>query len=155
MRIEKINSYEEIDVTIKDVRLPSLTKPNGRLDECEYIISTSYLFGNGNLNFAIFKDFEDDEDEFQNDMEHSPIYGNEYDTNGLIDLIPVIEIEEDFLEVDTLYLVNNIPFIAANKNKLICLGRTSFYTMSDIESLDYGRVCLFVNVNLRAIWDWE
>ena len=154
MKIKKINTNEELDVTVKEVRLPSLNERVENLDECDYIISNSYSYCNGRLYYAIFKDFIRDEDNFEMDEESSPLYGNEYDTGGYIDLIPVIEVEEE-LEQSTVYLANNIPFVAASKNKLICLTRTCYYMAGENCCMDYSMACNFLDRELDYIKNWR
>ena len=94
------------------------------MDECEFINIYSFIYSNDRLHHSFFKDFVRDEDMFYNSTEdqHQPIYGNQCDCGGVIDLIPVVE-TEDSLETGTIYISNNIPFIAVSENKLICLTR--------------------------------
>lgn len=160
MKIKKINQDSEINITVKKVRLPSLTERIGSIDECEYIDVHSFSYGGDRLFHAYFKDFIRDEEMYMESIEdeYQPIYGNEYDCNGVIDLIPIIE-TEDNLDVGTLYLANDIPFIAATENKLICLTRINYYMVSDIaitlgECLPYKEVCDFLDTELEQVSNW-
>ena len=158
MKIKKINQDLEINITVKKVRLPSLTERIENSDECKYIDVHSFSYGGNRLYHAFFKEFIRDEEMFAESFEdkYYPIYGNEYDCNGVVDLIPIIE-TEDNLDVGTLYLANNIPFIAATENKLICLTRINYYMVSDIafgEGLSFGKVCDFLDRELKRVSKW-
>lgn len=158
MKIKKINQDLEINITVKKVRLPSLTERIENSDECKYIDVHSFSYGGDRLHHAFFKEFIRDEEMLAESFEdkYYPIYGNEYDCNGVVDLIPIIE-TEDNLDVGTLYLANNIPFIAATENKLICLTRINYYMVSDIafgEGLSFGKVCDFIDRELERVSKW-
>lgn len=158
MKIKKINQDLEINITVKKVRLPSLTERIENSDECKYIDVHSFSYGGDRLYHAFFKEFIRDEEMFAESFEdkYYPIYGNEYDCNGVVDLIPIIE-TEDNLDVGTLYLANNIPFIAATENKLICLTRINYYMVSDIafgEGLSFEKACDFLDRELERVSKW-
>ncbi len=158
MKIKKINQDLEINITVKKVRLPSLTERIESSDECKYIDVHSFSYGGDRLYHAFFKEFIRDEEMFAESFEdkYHPIYGNEYDCNGVVDLIPIIE-TEDNLDVGILYLANNIPFIAATENKLICLTRINYYMVSDIafgEGLSFEKACDFLDRELERVSKW-
>ena len=155
MEIKKINQDVEIDVTIKKVRLPSLAKKIEELNECEYIDFYSFSYGRGGLFHAFFKEFTKDEEKMFSsyDDKYQPAHGNELDCNGVIDIIPIIEVEEN-LEVGAIYLAHNIPFIAATKNKLVCLTRTDYWMVAEDENLDLDEVCDYLDNAFNQISNW-
>lgn len=152
MKIKKINNDVEINVAIKKVRLPDLNERAGNRDECAFIDDNSFEYNNGRLYHAFFKEFIRDEEKFGMNDEYYPVYGNENDCSGVIDLIPVIEVEGS-LEVGAVYIAHNIPFIASSENKLICLTRKSFY-MVGYDSLDLDIACDFLDEELGEIQNW-
>ena len=130
MKIKKINFDQELEVTIKKVRLPMGP-------EEDYIREHSYLYRN------------DQGDGFgecfyvQSSDEESICYTGGIGHNGATDLIPVIEVEEN-LEVETVYLTHGIPFVAITEHNLLCLSRTGFsvsryYDCDDLK-YDLGEV---------------
>ena len=149
MKIKKINQEIELNINVKKVRLPSLKENIGGMDECEFINIYSFIYSNDRLYPSFFKDFVRDEDMFYNSTEdeYQPIYGNQCDCGGVIDLIPVVE-TEDSLETGTIYISNNIPFIAVSENKLICLTRINYFIDGDFEGIDFDALCDFIDKEL-------
>ena len=154
MKIKKINQELEIEVSVKNVRLPRKEEKVGWMDECEYIGLHSFSYADCSLSYSFFTDFQSD-DEFNDDTEYEldPIYGNQYDCGGIIDIIPVIE-TEDNLETGTIYLSNNIPFIAASENRLICLTRIDYFIDGGFERIDYDAVGEHIEEKLACIQNW-
>lgn len=122
MKIKKINFDQELEVTIKKVRLP--TGP-----EEDYIREHSYLYLKGRevgLGYCFYVQSSDEE---------SVCYTGGIGHDGRTDLIPVIEVEES-LEVETVYLTHGIPFVAIIEYNLLCLSRTSF-SLAECYSYDW------------------
>lgn len=151
MKIKKINSDEVLDVTIKEVRLPTF-------DECWIIDHYSLSYGyNRVLDHALFKEFYREEKSFYHPSfeEFEPVYGQLMDCGGIYDFIPVIEIEEK-LEEDMIYAIHGVPFIAYSERKLICLTRTNYYIGGPlVEDLKYEAVCEFIDNEIKEIYNWE
>ncbi len=151
MKIKKINSDEVLDVTIKEVRLPTF-------DECWIIDKYSLSYGyNHVLYHAFFKEFIRDEEKFYEscDDEYQPVYGDLMDCGGIYDFIPVIEIEEK-LEENMIYVIHGVPFIAYSENKLICLTRTNYYIVGPlIEDFEFDTACEFIDEEIKEIYNWE
>lgn len=155
MKIKKINQESELNISVKKVRLPSLKENVGEIDECEYIDTHSFSYSNDRLYHSFFKDFLRDEDKFYNSLEdeYQPIYANQYDCGGVIDLIPVVE-TEDNLETGTIYISNNIPFIAVSENKLICLSRINYFIDGGFEGIDFNELCDYIDKELASVSNW-
>lgn len=83
----------------------------------------------------------------------TPIYANQYDCGGVIDFIPVVE-TEDNLETGTIYISNNIPFIAASENKLICLSRINYFIDGGFEGVDFNELCDYIDKELASVSNW-
>lgn len=114
MKIKKINFDQELEVTIKKVRLPMGP-------EITYICEHSYLYYRGReagLGYCFYVQDSDSDEE-------SICYTGGIGHDARTDLIPVIEVEEN-LEVETVYLTHGIPFVAITEHNLLCLSRTSF-----------------------------
>lgn len=155
MHIRKINQNEELEVTVEKVRLPSLDVTITGRNECKYIDRYSFSNGNGDLYMAFFKEFVRNKKEFYSstDAKYQPVFGNEYNCNGVIDLIPVIEIKET-LEVDSIYITNNIPFIAATENKLVCLTRVNCFMVGENCQIGFKEACDYIDYELDIISHW-
>lgn len=155
MKIKKINHEPELNISVKKVRLPSLKENIGGMDECEFINIYSFSYFNDRLYHSFFKDFIRDEDMFYNSTEdkYQPIYGNQFDCCGVIDLIPVVE-TEDSLEAGTIYISNNIPFIAVSENKLICLSRINYFVDDGFEGIDFNELCDYIDQELGSVSNW-
>jgi len=157
MKIKKVNQESELNISVKKVRLPSLKDNVGGMCECEYIDIHSFSYSNGTLHHSFFKDFLRDKDKFYKAIEdeYQPIYGDQsiYSSqgycDGVIDLIPVVE-TEDNLETETIYISNNIPFIAVSENKLICLSRINYFIDDFIDSEDFDALCDYIDKELET-----
>ena len=112
MKIKKINFDQELEVTIKKVRLPMGP-------EEDYIREHSYLYYRGRevgYGYCFY---------VQSSFEEGICYTGGIGHDGHTDLIPVIEVEEN-LEVEAVYLTHGIPFVAITEHNLLCLSRTGF-----------------------------
>jgi len=134
MKLEKINSTKTIDVKIKNIRLPNK-------DEYPLIKEYSFIYQKGNINFNFYKEFIYDEDKYykliNKESNYNPTYLSIWDC-PVIDLIPIIEINNN-IEPNIIYKAyNNIPFMSIANNKLLCLTNIacSYYLLLE-EELDY------------------
>lgn len=156
MKIKKINFDQELEVTIKKVRLPLKPKSLFEKGECDYIANHSFLYRGAEyrgLYGSFFYEGVENMVECE-DLENaeSPYFGNPYEANGLIDLIPVIEVKES-LEVETMYLIHEIPFIATTKHTLVCLTRVSWYFIGE-DDVDWDNANAVIEENFEAIANW-
>ena len=151
MKLKKINSEDVINVEIKNVRLPNE-------NEFSLIEQYSFLYQKDNSNFHFFKEFINDFDEYDENIddieacsEYDPVYRDLSMEIECVDLIPVIEINDE-VEPYIVYLNNkNIPFMGINKNTLLCLSRIDEMIVED-QSYDedvYGDICSFIEDKLE------
>ena len=151
MKLKKINSEDIIDVEIKNVRLPNE-------NEFSLIEQYSFLYQKDNSNFHFFKEFINDFDEYDENIddietcsEYDPVYRDLSMEIECVDLIPVIEINDE-VEPYVIYLNNkNIPFMGINKNTLLCLSRIDEMIVED-QSYDedvYNDICSFIEDKLE------
>ena len=150
MKLKKINSEDVIDIEIKNVRLP-------KENECSLIVQYSFLFLKGNYNIHFFKEFINDFDEYDENIDdfeacsaYNPVYGDFINETDCVDLIPVIEINDE-VEPYIIYIDNkNIPFMSINKNTLLCLSRIDYISDCDYSDEDnYNDICAFIEDKLE------